>query len=252
MTTALVISASLETRAPGAALALLSGRPALEIMINRARRTPGVDLVACVVPEGEAEDPLAEAAQDFGALTVRSPASAPLAGLAEAAEDADAGRVLHVRGVQPFFDPVIAGGVLALLTDSRADIATNAAPALFPDGLDCEAFDAALPASLGQVRQDRVSAALQGGRVANLRGPGGGMERLRWRLDHAADLEFAQAVHVALGPAAMSADAAEIAGLCLRRPDIAALNTAFVDEARLAGGVRGAVQTRPVNFLRAA
>ena len=127
---------------------LLSGRSALEIMIERARRTPGADLVACSIPELDAEDPLAEVALDAGAMVVRAPQAALLEGVRRAAVEADAGRVLHICGVQPFFDPVIAGGVLALLTDTRADIATNAAPALFPDGLDCEAVDAGLIAAL--------------------------------------------------------------------------------------------------------
>ncbi|MEQ8434719.1 MAG: hypothetical protein RIA71_10800 [Oceanicaulis sp.] len=253
MTTAVVISASLAgTRAPGAALELLSDRYALEIMVERARRTPGADLVVCAIPELDGEDPLAEAALEAGALVVRAPDAAPLEGVRRAAAEADAGRVLHVCGVQPFYDPVIAGGVLALLTDTRADIATNAAPALFPDGLDCEAFDSGLLAGLSAGGGERVIDEMEVRRYANLRGPGGGLERLRWRLDHHADIEFARAVHGALGPAACTAGAAEIAGLCLRRPDITAINTAFIDEARLTGGERGAIQTRPVSLLRAA
>ncbi|MEQ8406233.1 MAG: hypothetical protein RKE49_14150 [Oceanicaulis sp.] len=254
MATAVVITASSGAAgSAGVALGLLSNRYAIEIAIERARATPGAELVACVIPHGEAEESLAETAQDAGAFVTRARPEAPLWGVAKAAREAGATRVLHVPGVQPFFDPVIAGGVLALLRDAQADIATNAAPALFPDGLDCEAVNAAM---LAEITVDtpgaRLMDAFEGARLANLRGPGGGMERLRWRLDHEADFAFARAVHAALGAAACMAGAAEIAGLCLRRPDITALNTDLVDAVRLGASDRGAAQTRPVSFLRAA
>ncbi|MFP4517935.1 MAG: cytidylyltransferase domain-containing protein [Oceanicaulis sp.] len=254
MITAVIITVSLQaSRTPGAALTALSGRPAVEIMIERARRTPAADLVALAVPSGEAEDPLAEAALDAGALVVRPSSPDVAEGVALAAEEAGAQRIVHVDGVQPFFDSSIAGGVLALLADSGADIATNAAPALFPDGLDCEAFEVSLLAIEPANREARRFVdRLTGVRLANLRGPGGGLEHLRWRLEGAADIAFAQAVHAALGPAASTAIAAEIAGLCLRRGDIAEMNTALVDQARLIGRDLGAVQTRPVSFMRAA
>lgn len=254
VTTAVIITASSGAAdTNGVALSLLSNRYAIEIAIERARRTSGAELVACVIPHGEAQESLAETALDAGAFVTRARPDAPLWGLAKAACEVGADRVLHVPGVQPFFDPVIAGGVLALLTDAEADIATNASPALFPDGLDCEAVSAAMLAAVTvDTPGARLLDAFDGARLANLRGPGGGMERLRWRLEHEADFVFARAVHAALGPAACNAGAAEIAGLCLRRLDIAALNIDLVDQGRLSAGDRGAVQTRPVSFLRAA
>jgi spore coat polysaccharide biosynthesis protein SpsF (cytidylyltransferase family) len=254
MATAVVITASSGAAGQaGVALGLLSNRYAIDIAIQRARATPGAELVACVIPHGETEEPLVEAALDAGAFVTRARPDAPLWGVAKAAREAGADRVLHVPGVQPFFDPVIAGGVLALLSDTRADIATNAAPALFPDGLDCEAISAAMLAAITvDTPGARLVDAFDGATISNLRGPGGGMERLRWRLQHEADFDFAHAVHVALGQAACTAGAAEIAGLCLRRPDITALNLGLVDQGRLNAGDHGAVQSRPVSFLRAA
>jgi spore coat polysaccharide biosynthesis protein SpsF (cytidylyltransferase family) len=252
--TAVVITAASGTAgAAGIALGLLSNRYAIEIAIERARATPGVELVAVVIPHGEAEESLVETALDSGAFVTRARPEAPLWGVAKAAREAGADRVLHVPGVQPFFDPVIAGGVLGLLTDAEPDIATNAAPALFPDGLDCEAVSAAMLAAITvDTPGARLLDAFDGARLANLRGPGGGMERLRGRLEQEADFAFARAVHTALGPAACKVGAAEIAGLCLRRPDITALNADLVDQSRLSARDRGAAQTRPVSFLRAA
>ena len=67
-------------------------------------------------------------------------------------------------------------------------------------------------------------------RRANLDGPGGGAERLRWTLDFPEDYAFFQAVWQKLGDAAATAGAAEILKLLARHPDIVELNRHRIDE----------------------
>jgi spore coat polysaccharide biosynthesis protein SpsF (cytidylyltransferase family) len=87
---------------------------------------------------------------------------------------------------------------------------------------------------------------------ACLAGPGAGLERLRWTLDHAEDLAFARAIFEEMGEEAATASWVEIAALCLRRPDLVALNAEHADEARLRSTVRAALLTTPTRFALAA
>lgn len=260
MTTAAIIDAPAGCeRLPERALERLGGRSILSHAIGRARRIPGVALAVAALPAG-ADPALVEEAAEAGALAATGPADDALSRLYAAAREAGADRIVYLRSACAFFDPVIAGGVLGLLTDARADFATNTLPAGFPHGLDAEAFDAGL---LDRANREAASAderadptlwmRRQAGLVqANLNGPGAGLQELRWVVEREEDLAFFNAVFAALGPRAVDATAAEIAGLCLRRPDIAAINAPWIDARRLSAPERAGVQSAPVRFMFAA
>ena len=71
-------------------------------------------------------------------------------------------------------------------------------------------------------------------------------------LEREEDLVFLRAVLAALGADAARASAAEIAALCLRRPDLVEINSACVDEMRLGAGDRADIETDPVSLSLAA
>lgn len=87
---------------------------------------------------------------------------------------------------------------------------------------------------------------------ASLRGPGQGLEKLRWTLDYAEDLAFFEAVYAELGEKAATASAAELVALCLRRPDLTAINAERHNQARLADDERAEIQSAPQYFAVAA
>jgi spore coat polysaccharide biosynthesis protein SpsF (cytidylyltransferase family) len=257
MTTAVLI----ETRRSAHSnilLQSLGGRSGLARCIHRAARLPGAGVILVTVPEGDAGDAIAAEATANGAVVARKGADG-LARASTALRTVEASKVLALKADQPFFDPVIAIGVTGLLTDANADFACNTMPSGFPDGLDCAAFPAALlieadaKARTPSQRADAViwMKAHPGLVKANLNGPGGGMESLRWRLSSLADLVFAEAVFEALGERAAEAGAAELAALSLRRPDLTALNAGAVNARRLSGD-RASLQSRPVRFPLAA
>ena len=87
---------------------------------------------------------------------------------------------------------------------------------------------------------------------ASLRGPGQGLEKLRWTLDYAEDLAFFQAVYAELGEKAATASAAELVALCLRRPDLTAINSEWHNQLRLDDVDRAEIQSAPQYFAVAA
>ena len=245
---------------PDRELVFLGDRSALACTLERARRIPGVDLVVCAAPDDRDHDLVAEEAAECAVMVVRGPAADPLGLMAQAAREAEAQTVVRITSQCPLIDPVIAGGVLALLTDASADYASNTMPARFPHGLDCEAFSAILLAEADR-RADTLAERRSvtgwirrhhGLTRANLTGPGGGLEHLRWMLETPEDAAFLQALFAELGGKALMASAAEIAALCLRRPDLSELNADRVDYARLVSSERASVETRPMRFPFAA
>ena len=258
VTAAIFDAADNALRLPDRALRLLGMRTVLAHAVTRARAIPGVDFAVALLPP-DGDPAYAEEAGEAGAMAVDPPHSDPLTRLAAAAAEAGADRILYIRSAHPFIDPVIAGGVLGLLSDARADFASNTLPPGFPQGLDCEAFAMALlvEADRAAVADERADPTAwmrrRAGLVrANLNGPAGGLENLRWVLEREEDLAFFAAVFAALGPKAGQASAAEIAGLCLRRPDITAINAPWADTRRLVRPERAALQSAPVRLMFAA
>ncbi|VAW00192.1 hypothetical protein MNBD_ALPHA06-821, partial [hydrothermal vent metagenome] len=144
-----------------------------------------------------------------------------------------------------------------LCFSSSVDYAANNMPPKFPHGLDCEIFAADLlfaaekMAKLPYQREHvtpwmRTHPSLT---KANLRGPGGGTENLRWTLDEAADLEFFRQLATSYGPGVGSANAGALLAFCLRRPDLVAINQKHTDLARLQNADQAALQSAPYRLL---
>ncbi len=261
MTCAVIVQARFgSSRLPGKILKEIAGKSALLWCLDRCRAISGVDVVVVAVPDGPADDCIADAAVAAGYIVSRGSETDVLARYAKAARAVEATTVMRVTSDCPFIDPAICGQVLALLDGPDVDYACNNMPPRFPHGLDCDAFDAALLFEADRLAHDpyereHVTPWLRRHRrlsKASLRGPGGGLERLRWTLDHAADLEFFRACAEAYGADAAQASAAQLAALCLRRPDLARINAAVVDHARLEDQTRAPLQTAPMALTHAA
>jgi spore coat polysaccharide biosynthesis protein SpsF (cytidylyltransferase family) len=261
MTVAVIVQARMgSSRLPGKVLAHIGEKPALLWCLDRCRDIAGVDAVVCAVPDSRADDEVAEVAADAGYFVTRGSETDVLARYAKAAREIGATTVLRVTSDCPFIDPQIAAQVLQLLTDSNVDYAANNLPPKFPHGLDCEAF----AADLLYAAEEQAKAPYEREHVtpwirthpaiskANLCGPGGGLEELRWTLDQSEDLVFFQELAEAYGANAQTASAAELVAFCLRRPDISDMNQMHVDRARLQAIDRAPLQTAPSRLFAAA
>ena len=229
MTTAVIVQAQADFQNDTSpVLADLAGRSVLHRVLDRCASIPGIDSVICSIPETELETCLALEVLRSGQCLSVGPAGDALANLAHAARDYHVDTVVRVKPDAAFLDGELAGRVIELLQSSHADLATNTLPSGYPRGLDVEVIPAVLIQKAHEVasseaeRADptlwmREHAYLQ---KVNLRGPGGALETLDWRVAGEEGLRFARAVFDELGEAAATVSAAELAALCLRRPDL--------------------------------
>lgn len=261
MTFAVIVQARMgSSRLPGKVLEPLGSKTALAHCLDRCAKIPGVDVVVCAVPRHDADTPVAEEAAALGYEVSRGSETDVLKRYADAARQVSATRVMRVTSDCPFIDPDICGQVVELLDASRADYACNNMPPGLPHGLDCDVFSADLLYSADRLarnpyEREHVTPWLRTHphlTRANLTGPGGVLARLRWTLDYPEDLAFVRAVYDELGEGAADAGTAQIAALCLRRPDLVSINAHRTDEARFKASATAELNTAPIRLAEVA
>ena len=245
MTFAVIVQARMgSSRCPGKVMMDLGGEPFLKRCLDRCDRIPGTDFVVVAVPDCPHDDEVAKAAASWGYAVVRGSETDVLARYAKAAREVEADAVMRVTSDCPMIDPDICGETIRFWQQSGADYGCNNMPPGFPHGLDCEVFDADALYAAEEIAKDpyerehvtpwiRTNPAMK---RSSIQGPRGGIERLRWTLDYPEDVEMFRAIYEAMGDAAPFATAADSLALCMRRPDIPAINANRIDPARLNAG----------------
>lgn len=130
------------TRARGAVLAELAGRPALRLLLDRldAPSTLGAATRLVLTSDLAADDAVVDVARTAGWAVVRGPSDDLLAGLSVAQVRYPAEAVALVEGTGPLGDPHLVAAVAQLHQRARADHTANLAPRSYPRGLDVEVF----------------------------------------------------------------------------------------------------------------
>ncbi|TCS62993.1 spore coat polysaccharide biosynthesis protein SpsF [Varunaivibrio sulfuroxidans] len=230
---AVIIQARLgSSRLPGKVLKPLAGRTVLAHVLERARAISGIDVVCCAVPEGVADDPVADEARRLGVHVFRGSEKDVLDRYVRAARELSADVVMRVTSDCPAIDPAVCGGVLAALIDRNADYASNNTPPSWPHGLDCEAVrfswlersarEATLPS-----QREHVTPYVRGHpdvRQAHYPCPVAGLAEYRWTLDTARDYDFLCALFERLPPGPEGWDYRAALAVVDANPDLRAIN----------------------------
>jgi glutamate-1-semialdehyde 2,1-aminomutase len=216
-----VIQARLSsTRLPGKVLLPLAGRPVLGWVVDAARAIPGIDTVVVATSDQPDDDALAVWCAENGVPCHRGPL-----------DDVLARFMVAVRAEKA--DTVMCGQVLALFRRKNLAYASNAAPATWPDGLDCEVVSAA---ALEQAAAEAVSATdrehvtpfIRDRRhrfpQAGLVCPIPGLHGQRWTLDDGRDLDFLSELVDLLPRQARPHSFAQVLAVVDAHPELAAIN----------------------------
>ena len=251
--TVAIIQARLNSsRLPGKVLYELAGRPALVLLIERIRRTAGIDEVVLATGDNAGNVALSEIVSALGVPVFMGPEDDVLARFALAAAEFKADTVVRLTGDCPFADPEVVGSVIAARSAGDFDYCTNVHPPTWPDGLDVSVFTrraldmAHREARLPSEREHVVTwmwkhSPLEGGstlRAANIPCPED-MSASRWTLDYAADYRMLRAVIAEIGPdRIVDAGWREINAILARLPEIAEMNKDAERDAGLAKSLK--------------
>ncbi len=123
-------------RMPRKVLEPLEGRPALQLLLERAARAKSVHEVVLAIPDLERDDPLEELAKRLDVRCVRGSETDVLDRYLRAALATDATVVVRLTGDCPLIDQSVIESVVQPVREGRADWATTGTS--FPDGLDVQ------------------------------------------------------------------------------------------------------------------
>jgi spore coat polysaccharide biosynthesis protein SpsF len=216
------------TRLPGKVLADVCGEPMLALMLHRVARSARAGEIVVATSDHPEDDGVAELAQQAGARVHRGSLDDVLGRFAGAVGDHD-GAVVRITGDCPLMDPAVVDAAIELLDSIPGCVyASNVEPRTYPDGVDVEAFPAAILRELDAtvtdpVDREHVTLALRRQLAsrphAALEAPDDGtLADARWTVDHPQDLEFVRAVVARLGERRHVAGVLEIAAAIERAP----------------------------------
>lgn len=129
------------SRLPGKVLEDIAGRPMLQFIVERLKRSSCVDQIILATTDHSSDDALAELSRELGIMLVRGNQRDVLARYVQSASQTDAKVLVRITGDCPFVDPVLLDQMITefkLSTD--IDYLSNCILPSYPDGLDIEIF----------------------------------------------------------------------------------------------------------------
>jgi glutamate-1-semialdehyde-2,1-aminomutase len=196
------------TRLPGKVLADVGGRPMLEHIVSRLRRSRLIDDVIVATSGTKADDRIVETGEKKNFKVFRGDENDVLDRYYQAAKSVNADVVARITGDCPLIDPDIVDRVIAAFLSEECDYASNTLVCTYPDGLDTEVFSFStleIAWSDGRRVADRehVTPFIRTSRRFRLHNVesdlGRSTRHLRWTVDEPRDLEFIRAIYERLG-----------------------------------------------------
>lgn len=142
------------SRLPGKVLMPLAGRPSLEQLVERVRRSRFIDEVVVATTTSEKDDEIIRWAESFGVATYRGSEEDVLLRVLEAAKAYRGDVIIELTGDCPLIDPKIIDEVVEAYVDSDADYVSNILKRTYPRGLDTQVFATDLLAEVNSLTQD--------------------------------------------------------------------------------------------------
>jgi glutamate-1-semialdehyde 2,1-aminomutase len=202
MKTVAIIQARISsTRLSGKVLLDLAGIEVLAWVVRAAKSIVGVDEV--VVATSTEDNEIADWCAKNNVTCSQGSLEDVLERFATAARSSKADVVIRLTGDCPLLDPAVCGAVLRLFKTGNYDYASNVSPPTWPDGLDCEVFNAKAlftaekEAKLKSEREHVTPFIYHNQyrfKVANLTCPIQNLSKERWTLDNPEDYEFLKKV----------------------------------------------------------
>ena len=218
-------------RLPGKVLKPILGRPMLERLIERLRRSRRMDKVVFSTSSDASDDAIAALCQSLAVECFRGSLDDVLDRFYQAADRHSAGNVVRLTGDCPLADPTVVDRLIELHAAGGYDYTSNTLTRSYPDGLDAEVTQMrCLEAAWREARlpseREHVTPFIyrhpERFHLGNLAQPTD-LSHLRWVVDEPADFAFIAAIYGALYPEKPAFETADVLGLLERRPDIAVL-----------------------------
>ena len=227
------------TRLPGKVLKKICGMPSLELQIRRMRRSCLIDEIVLATTNKDADDIIADFAEDLGVHVFRGSEEDILSRILGAVQSVEGDLQVQITGDCPLIDPTIIDEIIQTLLDNRyqLDFVSNEIELTYPNGLDCRVFPVSVLAEIDKLCSDPIhrvhgttfiyiGSAKKSYRIKNVSAPFKlNHPEWRWCLDTQEDLKFLNTVCRHFGNRKTDFSALELASWLENNPDIIAINS---------------------------
>jgi len=154
--TATVEARMASSRLPGKVILPLSGKPALEILVERIRRSRYIDDIVVATTVNEMDDPIIELCKNIKCKYFRGSENDVLKRVLEAARLVGTDIVVEITGDCPLIDHRHIDRVIELFYSGSYDYASNAIERSFPVGFDVEVFPLKVLEKVDKITNDPI------------------------------------------------------------------------------------------------
>jgi spore coat polysaccharide biosynthesis protein SpsF len=126
------------TRLPGKVLMPCLGRPMLELMVERIRRSRHIDAIVVATTVNATDDPIVELAQRLGIGFFRGSEFDVVGRVTSAMQTAEADVIVQLTADCPLIDPEIIDQLVRIYAANEFDHVSNTILRSYPDGLDVQ------------------------------------------------------------------------------------------------------------------
>lgn len=221
------------TRLPGKVLVPIAGKPLLEHIIDRVKRSQAIDKIVVATTVKKQDKPIIAIAQKCNVDSFIGSEKDVLDRFCQAAKKYRAGTIVRTTADNPFVDPEVIDKVVGyyLKHKKSVDYVSNTIKPTYPEGLDVEVFSSgALEKAWREAKRpserEHVTPYIwnhpERFRLANIENDED-LSHLRWTLDTEADLRFAREIYARLyhGQVFLMKD---ILALLRAEPELAQIN----------------------------
>jgi len=223
------------SRLPGKVLLPLAGKPALERLIERIRRSDYVDDIVVATTTNTTDQPIVDLCEQMGCTYFRGSEEDVLSRVLEAARSENGDLIVEITGDCPLIDHRHIDRVTELFYSGNFDYAANTIERSFPDGFDVQVFPVRVLEDVNVQTQDpidRVHVSLyiythpERYRLVNWKAEGD----MYWpdlgiTLDEKEDYDLLDRIYQELLPLNEDFSAEDIVALLRNRPDLVDINS---------------------------
>lgn len=144
------------SRLPGKVLLPIAGKPALQMLVERLKRSKYLDVICIATTINTQDDPIVALAKELGVECFRGSESDVLGRVLGAAQSVKGDIIVEITGDCPFADPRLVDRGIEEFFARDVDYASNTITATHANGFDVQVFPTAVLAEVDQLTDDII------------------------------------------------------------------------------------------------
>ncbi len=222
------------SRLPGKILKPLLGKPMLEQLIERVRRSKLIQEIVVATTTAPNDAETVEACQKIGVKNFRGSSDDVLGRVLQAAKTNGADLIVELTGDCPLLDPEVIDSVIRKYLTGNFDYVSNIVERTFPRGMDTQIFSVKVLEQVSKVTQDpadRENVSLyiyehpEKFRLGNVAAPPElRRPELRLTVDTQNDLDLVRGIYAGLYPKRPDFSLSEVIRLLDENPELKEMN----------------------------